>query len=373
MHEDMDVFDDEFEVEDFDVVADGFRPGRSSGVSADTTSRQDHDRHAPSVAAHYAPSPVNTRGMAEGAARNSTRKSRTYANPFASPEDDGGEGEAPLRRTPSGNFTTQLAHRSVSSASSTVYAGTQSPRIAAGGPSHPYGMYPQGTMARTPSIATQSTVRPQRNSSVRGGPTHPYTLYPQGIEDDLEGEHASPQNLVPVGFPGLGQSYQRQLGPEGEDQDLIGDFGHTEQLPPYTRYPEDGPEKPLLGVPDPPTALHSRAPVQGTDPGNPLMHTHILPEQRQSMADDSTLRRQASTTSRRSAMLPLEQTSSNDSLMGKKSWNEKTWQERRWTRLICGIPFIWLAIGIAALLFVGALVGGVIGGYVVGKSNGTEQ
>ena len=377
LREDMNVFDDEFEVQDFDVdgvVADGFRPERASG----SISRRDHDRERDeegvgSVAAHYAPNPVVAgNGAANGPSRNSTRKSRTYANPFASPED---EGEAPLRRTPSGNFTAEIAHRSVSSASSNVYASTHSPRIATGGPSHPYGMYPQGTMARTPSIATQSTVRPQRNSSVRAaGPTHPYAMYPQGVGDDLEDEDDSPpNNLVPVGFPGLGQSYQRRMGPEGEDQDLIGDFGHTEQLPPYTRYPEDGPEKPLLGVPDPPTALHSRAPVQGTDPGNPLMHTHLLPEQRQSMSDESELRRQHSMASRRSTMPPLEPVSSSDTLMGKKSWNEKTWQERRRTRMCCGIPFIWLALGLAVLLFTGALVGGVIGGYVVGKSKGTQR
>lgn len=368
----MDVFDDEFEVDDFDVVADGFRPERRSGTgAADATPAHNHDREGYAVAARYVPRPVTPpAGMTEGPSRNSTRKSRTYANPFASPED---EAETPLRRTPSGNFTADLAHRSVSSASSNVYASTHSPRMAAGGPSHPYGMYPQGTMARTPSVATQSTVRPQRNSSVRGGPAHPYAMYPQGVGDDLEDEHESPQNLVPVGFPGLGQSYQRRMGPEGEDQDLIGDFGHTEQLPPYTRYPEDGPEKPLLGVPDPPTALHSRAPVQGSDPGNPLMHAHLLPEQTQSMSDESTLRRQGSMASRRSTLPRLEPVSSSDTLIGsKKSWTEKTWQERRRTRLCCGIPFIWLAIGLAALLFVTALVGGVIGGYVVGKSKGTK-
>ena len=360
----MDVFDDEFEVEDFDVVADGFRPGRGSG--AEGAGRQEGDGGGRS-------SMAPTTAGANASVRNSTRKSGTNAtNPFASPEDEP-EPDAPLRRTPSGNFTTEMAHRSVSSASSNVYASTHSPRMATGGPSHPYGMYPQGTVARTPSAATQSTVRPQRNSSVRGGPAHPYTLYPQGVGDDLDDEDDAPQSMVPVGFPGLGQSYQRRMGPEGEDQDLIGDFGHTEQLPPYTRYPEDGPEKPLLGVPDPPSALHSRAPVQGSDPGNPLMHAHLLPQSRQSMSDESTLRRQQSMASRRSTLPPLEPVSSSDTLMGNKSWTEKTWQERRRTRLLCGIPFIWLAIGIAALLFIAALVGGVIGGYVVGKSKGTKR
>ena len=335
-------------------MADGFRP-MGARASTDTS----HDRHT-------TPTPSSPTGPS----RNSTRKSQSRANPFASPED---EAEAPLRRTPSGNFTADMAHRSVSSASSNVYASAHSPGFASSGPSHPYGMYPQGTVARTPSTATQSTVRPQRNSSVRGGPAHPYAMYPQGVGEDLDDEDddATPQQIVPVGFPGLGQSYQRRVGPEGEDQDLIGDFGHTEQLPPYTRYPEEGPEKmPLLGVPDPPTALHSRAPVQGSDPGNPLMHTHILPAQRNSMSDDSTLRRQRSTASRSTILAPLEPTSSSDTLIAEKRWNEKSWQERRRTPIFCGIRFIWLAAILALLLFIGALVGGVVGGYAMGKING---
>lgn len=67
------------------------------------------------------------------------------------------------------------------------------------------------------------------------GPTHPYALYPQTTVpiDDSNGEH------IPVGFSGMGGSYQRQIGPDGEDAgDLIGPLGHMEELPPYSRYPE---------------------------------------------------------------------------------------------------------------------------------------
>jgi len=42
-----------------------------------------------------------------------------------------------------------------------------------------------------------------------------------------------------VGFPGHGIAYRRQIGPDGEEiGDLIGPLGHMEELPPYTRYPE---------------------------------------------------------------------------------------------------------------------------------------
>lgn len=38
----------------------------------------------------------------------------------------------------------------------------------------------------------------------------------------------------------MGSGYRRQLGPDGEEAgDLIGPLGHTEELPPYTRYPHE--------------------------------------------------------------------------------------------------------------------------------------
>ena len=354
-----DVFGDEFEVEDFDIISDGFRP--ASNHDREGGLRQDHeDVPTRSLSGYYAPGSVTP----AGSSRNSTRKSRSQVNPFASPDD---EAEQPLVRTRSGNFAPSIIHRSVSSASSGHYAGTSSPRFGAGGPSHPYGMYPQGTVARTPSVATTSTTRPQRQSTSRDGPQHPYAMYPQGVGDDSDDEHESAQNPVPVGFLGLGQSYQRRRGPDGEEQDILGVYGHTEQLPPYSRYPEDGPEKvPLLGVPLPPTALHSRAPVLGTDPGMELMHQQIQPAQpQQSMTDQSNLQRQPSTMSRMSGS-PVDRVSSQDSLASKKSWSEKSWKEKRKTRF-CGIPFWWFLLAVGVLAFIAAVLGGVIGGFVEGQ------
>jgi hypothetical protein len=38
----------------------------------------------------------------------------------------------------------------------------------------------------------------------------------------------------------MGSGYRRQIGPDGEDAgDLIGPLGHMEELPPYTRYPQE--------------------------------------------------------------------------------------------------------------------------------------
>lgn len=45
---------------------------------------------------------------------------------------------------------------------------------------------------------------------------------------------------IPVGFTTAADPYQRRLGPEGEElADIIGPDGHTEELPPYTRYPDE--------------------------------------------------------------------------------------------------------------------------------------
>jgi hypothetical protein len=363
-HDRENVFGDEFEVDEWDLVADGFRP--TEGAEAqhgearqDAVSDDEHDPPIRSVSAHYAAGLVDS-AISPGSTRNSMRKSRTYANPFASPEDtDGVVGRAQsLEFEPETNF----AHRTLSSASSRVYARTDSPRFGAG-PSHPYGMYTQGTMPRSPSVTTAaSTVR---QSYSHGRPQHPYAMYPQGVEEDLDDDDQIMPNPVPVGFPGLGQNYTRRIGPDGEDQGIVDEDGHTEQLPPYSRYPEDGPEKmPLL----PPT-LHSRAPVAGTDPGMALMHTTLLPTQtpvppQQSMSDESALARHSTAHS----LARMTSSSSEGTILKswqEKTWKEKTWKEKRKTRF-CGVPFWWILLTICVIAFITAVLGGVIGSFVAG-------
>lgn len=104
------------------------------------------------------------------------------------------------------------------------------------GPSHPYQMYPQSVrVERTMSVTTSST-EPISETSYAGprGPAHPYGMYTQTTAADVS--HVAP---VP-NFQGVPDQYQRRLGPEGEDiADIIGPDGHTEQLPPYTRYPDE--------------------------------------------------------------------------------------------------------------------------------------
>ncbi len=101
-------------------------------------------------------------------------------------------------------------------------------------------MYAQESqVGRTASVMTASTVAvPEGPYSGPAGPTHPYGMYPQNTVDP-ELQEAPPIPPIPVGFPGLNNNYQRRLGPEGEEiADMIGPDGHTEQLPPYTQYPD---------------------------------------------------------------------------------------------------------------------------------------
>lgn len=64
-------------------------------------------------------------------------------------------------------------------------------------------------------------------------------MYPQNTV--VESESPSDEiTAIPVGFPGHQNQYHRRLGPDGEDAaDIIGPDGHTEQLPPYTQYPDE--------------------------------------------------------------------------------------------------------------------------------------
>lgn len=383
--ENPNVFDDEFAVDGFDMVADGFRPG---GQPEESEGDEHHSQDPPirTISAHYATNPALTMiaSAASTRSRDSMRKSRNYDNPFASPDD---EPRLEFERTPSmhsqstASYAPGNARRSISSASSGNFASTHSPRFGSGGPSHPYAMYPQGTVPRSPSVATSSTIRAStRHSSLRQAPQHPYDLYPQGVGEDDLADDAAPESHIPVplGFPGRGgQAYQRIRGPDGEEQDIIGVDGHTEQLPPYSRYPEDGPKLPIVAIP---SQLHTEGPVAGTDPSMSLMHEHIVPSPpqeepparaRQSMTDQSILNRHSLIDRTRDghASLPLmERTLSDGTDWTQKSWKQKTWRERRRTK-VCGIALIWIVIAACVVGFIAAVLGGVLGGYISGSKH----
>lgn len=216
-------------------VSDGFRP--SGANSAHMFHDQPVSRRASAIR--------NTPGQAPPRPSSIT-KPKNFDN-FAL-RHDGGMGPVTSRDQPdaSSSHTNNVPLRTVSMSTDTPILRNEEPYQGPSGPSHPYQMYPQDTRpARTASIATTSTVPvhvAEQSYSGPSGPTHPYGMYPQNTVPESESEHDRlPATNIPVGFPGLNNNYQRRLGPEGEEAaDIIGPDGHTEQLPPYSRFPDEG-------------------------------------------------------------------------------------------------------------------------------------
>ena len=242
-----DVFDDENEI-DFDeddfMVSDGlgFQQTHANAEAPRHGPAHDGDR-SESPQRQYSTSKAPGADLRRTATRNSTAKVRN------STSQDGGRPPALSNRPPVSQ--SPLHHRDSVSSTASFATTSMSENPFETGPSHPYGMYPQHTMDRSSSIASASTAREDRPMSVQR-PAHPYAMYSQsGLDDEssVDNMHAIQpavppiQTAMPVGFPGLNNGYHRVLGPDGEEQDIIGPDGHTEQLPPYSRYPDEGPTK----------------------------------------------------------------------------------------------------------------------------------
>lgn len=224
----------------------------------------------------------------------------------------------------------------------------QSPYRGPSGPSHPYQMYPQRTLSNATTStaalgASRSFEDPQR-------PTHPYNLYPQNI---VTADEETAQNHIPVGFNGAGNTYQRRLGPDGEEAgDLIGPLGHTEELPPYTRYPN----QPLPGntssesSPDVDRATLPRRSLPGA--GGIGVATRN-PEFSATEEDLQLSRSRPSTASQHDI-----NTAARD-IAEKTSMNK--WQRRAKKKLWGIIPYWAICLLIVGLVLMGIVMGAVIG------------
>ncbi|KAK2767818.1 hypothetical protein FQN54_003979 [Arachnomyces sp. PD_36] len=250
--------------------------------------------------------------------------------------------------------TRSVAQRSTSSASHFSIPRALSPYVGETGPSHPYGMYPQGTaVTRSSSVTTTSTTRPSERPLV--GPTapqHPYAMYTQNTVPEETAEDASP---IPVGFLGHNQAYQRRPGHGGEDVgDIVGPDGHLEQLPPYSRYPDGIPPK--LGM--------GHASIASAERNSPA--ENLPPTSPQSQVSSRTLI--DPNESQRAA--PLPPPSPPDPGDTEESRFDEKPSKRGSARLCCGVP-LWMTILIAAVLLIGAVIGGVIGG-ILGNEKGEQ-
>ncbi|KAL2015930.1 hypothetical protein VTK56DRAFT_4520 [Thermocarpiscus australiensis] len=203
------------------LIADGFRPAQSGSRPGTSTSNP----------------PSLTSASTAASADESPASPPTTGRPSSVSKAHMPEHSSSSRQESPG-----LSRHASTSTESTTHVRAESPYQGPSVPSHPYQMYPQNVRPpRTMSMTTSSTA-PMSEPSYAGptGPSHPYGLYLQngGIEPSN-----LPTTAIPLGFAefaGLPDQYQRRLGPDGEDvADIIGPDGHTEQLPPYTRYPEE--------------------------------------------------------------------------------------------------------------------------------------
>jgi hypothetical protein len=277
-----------------------------------------------------------------------------------------------------------LRNRPVSSASSyapSPYDRSSSVFPGSNGPSHPYGMFPQAGevgAASSSGVATPSPSRSRTNNYTPAQPAHPYGLYQQNtlpMGDDGD-EEARPQPAIQIGFPGRPTDFVRQRGPDGEDQYILGPDGHTEELPPYSKYPEHGTEK--LAIPQiitPATAVPQSQPQSQTQPqpsssrSAPESQEDLISASPTSPIPTPTPRRQTSPVLDRPPSETHTTQSSRSSIMTeKKTWREKTWKEKRRTRLCGGRVPVWaLMLAASVVLFLVIVLGGVIGGLLTAE------
>ncbi|KFY40451.1 hypothetical protein V494_03493, partial [Pseudogymnoascus sp. VKM F-4513 (FW-928)] len=243
-------------------------------------------------------------------------------------------------------------------------------------PSHPYRMYPQtGRPARTGSVATTSSF-PASEQSYSGpnGPTHPYGMYPQNTVPESEADDVAPAANIPVGFPGLaGNQYQRRLGPDGEEAaDIIGPDGHTEQLPPYTKYPDEVFARKIM-----PTA-------SGSGPSGPLTTTS-------GAGGIGLATRNPEFSSENLAISPIEPTSPRSTLSVRsgepvrngdapgvgEAESEKP-AEKKWKTMakqkVCGFLPVWaLCLIVLCIIVIALLVGNVLGVMVTKRRDSNDD
>jgi hypothetical protein len=258
---------------------------------------------------------------------------------------------------------------------------TETPYEGPSGPSHPYQMYPQDVrLARTASLATTSTA-PISERSYNGPrrPTHPYGIYPQnvGTIEDGSGDRSA-QRDINVGFPGRTGNYERRLGPDGEEvADMIGPDGHTEQLPPYTRYPVEAYAQKALGINTTQSTPTPPPPAQQRNLEIPGAGGIGLATRNPEFSSTEDLNQLSSPQSRRSIRSFTSEASHHSiNTAALAVTNEKstpTWKTAA-RRKVWGVVPCWaVVLGVIVLVMLGVVVGTVIGTVIAPKLNGGDH
>ncbi|KAG8631990.1 hypothetical protein KVT40_001130 [Elsinoe batatas] len=325
--EQSNAFSDRFEIEEYSPV-DGMDGRQERDGSRRPSRTSDEEEVVTSVAAHYADDHLQpSQPLRE--ARNSIRKSRGFSdNPFQGEDEDGGRG--PSQSTQLTTLSPQMTGDTYRTDNNSLSGNTVVSSTHGNGPSHPYDQYTQHTsLTRSPTAPSTITAQTTGRQSLHG-PSHQYNMYPQNVEEDIDDvqSQAGTNHNIPMGFPPtlLNVSTFRH------DADNL-----SEQLPPYSEYPEDGAPK-QVSVPP---RIDEVSPTSDSSPTlrNP-----------QSMSDNNR----------------TPDVSSSDDEAGpvdEKKWKDKTWKEKRKTRVCCGIKFGWIALVIGVFLFIVIVLAATIGGF----------
>lgn len=227
--ESFELDDDDYALMALGIMPDGYRP--QPAAVANNVGFQPEPAIRPS-------SP----DLAESSTSNAAIPSQPQRSSISKPPRSNRDSLTLRHDGAMGHVPASSLSRLSSASSEAAFVPVDGPYQGPSGPSLPYQMYSQNTRpARTMSMATTSTTpaaRPESEYNGPTGPSHPYSMYPQNPV-----EVPTPQPVVPaipVGFTNAPDMYQRRLGPEGEEVGaMIGPDGHTEELPPYTRYPDE--------------------------------------------------------------------------------------------------------------------------------------
>lgn len=252
------------------------------------------------------------------------------------------------------------------------------------GPSHPYQLYTQDVrISRTLSTRTSSTAGPlpsEQPYSGPHGPAHPYGMYSQNTAPTPHHSAAGASVGAAVGFPGVAADpYRRRLGPEGEEMGgLVGPDGHTEELPPYTRYPDEQIARKVRDV-EAVQSAHAPLPSQAAQATSPTTQPAVgvtFPPQPipgaggigiaarnpefDSIDDLNTPRSRHSSRSFTSASETSHHEINTAAAAVVSEKEPKRW-EKSGRKRVCGMPCWVVVLLITAILVVGLILGAVLG------------
>lgn len=342
-------------------------------------------------------------GFSIASERTVTNDDRTVSpvgSPFRSPHAEESEGSSSEVDLPTSLANRSSLHRySVHSPRSTNSwtVSTSSPRSSAPRAmspytgqtqaSHPYTMYPQDTgVGRTASTSSASTSRPfERGPLNVTAPQHPYFMYAQNTVPEEAFAGTAP---VGLGFPGSNNVFFDQM--PNDVGDIVGPDGHTEQLPPYSRYETETPSKRERGpttapehngeqdVGQPPPNLfpNSSTPSSNPIPAEPVSAPNPFSDEstpvpnaftnemiQTSNATPAVLESGGAAGALTNVAPPISR--SQDDPSG--NFKEKVTNAGQ-RRVCCGVP-IWILALTGLFLLIGAAIGGIIGG-ILGHAQG---